>query len=72
MTPPSTTHVRAYITARDGEPSGTKPPTLDREEETQLSHKDPPGWEDPTSIAGEPWGCPAQAAHGGPLLGGSS
>ena len=40
MAPPSTTHVRAYIAVRDGEPSGTQPPTPDREEELKPSPSD--------------------------------
>ena len=56
MTPPSTTHVIAYMMVRGGEPSSTHPPIPDREEEPQPSPSDPPtGWEDPTSITGAPW-----------------
>ena len=40
-TPPCTTHVRAYIVVRDGEPSGTQPPTPNREEVPQPSPSDP-------------------------------
>ena len=35
--PPSATHVRAYMAVVNGEPSGTQPPTSKGEEETQLS-----------------------------------
>ena len=41
MTPPSTTHVRACIVVRDGEPSGAQPPAPDREEEPQPSPSNP-------------------------------
>ena len=48
MSPPSATHVRAFIVVWDGEPSGTQPPTPDREEEPQPSPNDPhPGGRTP-------------------------
>ena len=40
MAPSSTAHVRAYIVARDGEPSDTQPPNPDRQEELQSSPSD--------------------------------
>ena len=41
MSPPSTTHVRAYVVVRDGEPSGTQPPIPDGEEVPQPSPINP-------------------------------
>ena len=75
MSPPSATHVRAFIVVRDAEPSGAQPPTPDRGR--YLHH--PPIT--PTQVGGPhvncrwtlwPWGCQAMAVHGGPPLGGSS
>ena len=40
-TSPSTTHVRAYVVVRDGEPSGTKFPAPDGEEVSQPSPSNP-------------------------------
>ena len=73
--PPSATHVRAFMAVRDGEPSGTQPLTPDGEEPLPSPNDSPPRWEDPMSTTGEPWGpwgFQARAAHGGPLLGGHS
>ena len=39
--PPSATHVRAYMVVVGGEPSGTHPPSSDREEEPHLSLSNP-------------------------------
>ena len=39
--PPSATHVRAYIAVVNGEPSGTQPPPSDGEEEPHLSPSNP-------------------------------
>ena len=39
--PPSTTHLRAYIAVRDRQPSGAQSPTPDREEIPQLSTSNP-------------------------------
>ena len=55
--PPSATHVRAYMAVMDGEPSGTPHPTPDREADPQLSPRDPhPGGRTPMPITGKPWG----------------
>ena len=53
---PSATHVKAFMAARGGEPSGTQPPIPN--EGRNLCHPlmIPPRWEDPTSISGRPWG----------------
>ena len=39
--PPSATHVRAYMAVMEGEPSGTQDPTQDREGNPQVSPSDP-------------------------------
>ena len=73
--PPSTTHVRAYVVVREGEPSGALSLTPDREEVPQPSHSNPMWMGGPPSVSDgswRPWGCPANAAHGGPLPEGSS
>ena len=59
MSPPSATHVRAYMVVMNGEPSGTQPPTPNREEEPQLSPYPLVTYTqvgDPMSIADKPWG----------------
>ena len=49
--PPSATHVRAYIAVVYGELSGAQPLTSDGEEEPQLSHSDPnPGGRTPHQL----------------------
>ena len=44
--PPSASHVRAFIVVRDGDPSGTQPPTPYRGRNLCHSHNDPHlgGW----------------------------
>ena len=41
MSPPSATHVRAFMAARNGEPLGAQPPTPDMEEDPKPSPSDP-------------------------------
>ena len=70
--PPSATHVRAYMAAVNGEPSGTKPPS-EGEEEPHSSPSNCTQVGGPTTTASKPQGsCRwwVVTAYGGSLLGG--